>query len=148
MRVGYSLTTLLVLTASLLWSGAAVAGPTATISGSFGDACRDFAAHSSKDISHVVIHYVDGRVVKDESATTPDFSIDGGPGEEINFVLVKSGITQETFTCTATNSPPTAVLQINTPEGPRLEGGCGPFGNEFHCAGSPPGPAGRGRATS
>ena len=37
----------------------------ATITASFADSCRDFAAHSSKDISYVEIHYVGGGVVKE-----------------------------------------------------------------------------------
>src|SRR5688500_12410235 len=69
----------------------------ATITGSFADACRDFAAHSSKNISHVEIHYVDGRVVKDESISSPDHAIDGGAGDEIGFAVVKSGTTSEQF---------------------------------------------------
>ena len=104
---------LLALAMTLLWSATAVAKPEATITGEFGDSCRDFAAHSSKDISHVVIRYADGRVVNDESTTTPDYAIDGGPGEEIDSVDVKSGQTRETFTCTATNTPPTAVLEVH-----------------------------------
>ena len=87
----------------------------ATINASFGDACRDFAAHSSKDISHVEIHYADGRIVKDESTTTPDFSIDGGAGDEIDFASVKSGTTSETFACPRTSTPLTAVLEILVP---------------------------------
>ena len=85
---------------------------TATITGSFSDSCRDFAAHSSKDISHVVIRYADGRTVKDESTTTPDFLIDGAAGDEIDSATVKSGQTTETFTCSRTNSPPTAVVEV------------------------------------
>jgi hypothetical protein len=90
----------------------------ATITASFTDTCRDFSAHSTKDISHVEIHYVDGRVVKDETINRPDFSIDGGPGGEIAFAVVKSGTTSVRFDCTppATNSPPTALLEILTPE--------------------------------
>jgi hypothetical protein len=50
----------------------------ATINGAFADSCRDFAARSSKDISHVEIDYVSGLVVKDESISSPDYAIDGG----------------------------------------------------------------------
>lgn len=89
---------------------------TALISGEFGDSCRDFVAGSSKDISNVVIHFADGRVIKDESTATPRYSIDGGPGDEIGAIDVKSGTTTETFTCQATGSPPTAVLEILTRE--------------------------------
>lgn len=86
----------------------------AVITGEFSDSCRDFTAHSSKDISHVVIRYVDGRMVNDESTTTPDYAIDGSsPGDEIGSVDVKSGQTRESFTCTATNTPPTAVLEVH-----------------------------------
>jgi hypothetical protein len=88
----------------------------ATITGSFTEACRDFSARSSKDISHVEVHYGDGRVVKDESTRTPVYGIDGGPGDEIDFVKVKSGTTTETFTCPRTNGPPTALLEILTPD--------------------------------
>lgn len=94
----------------------------ATITASFADSCRDFATRSSKEISHVEIHYADGRVVKDESIGTPDFSIDGGFGEEIESVIVKSGTTSEQFDCAATNSAPLARLEIGTPEN-----GCGGF---------------------
>jgi hypothetical protein len=87
-----------------------------TITGSFTDLCRDFSAHSSKDISHVELHYVDGRVVKDERTTTPTYAIDGGPGDEIDFAKVKSGTTTETFTCSRTSGPPTALLEILTPD--------------------------------
>jgi hypothetical protein len=91
------------------------AAPTATISGSFEESCRRFVAHSSKDVSHVVIHYADGRVVKDEKTTSPDYSIGGPLGAPIASVDVKSGITTATFTCTATNSAPTALLEVRTP---------------------------------
>ena len=112
---------LVALIATLGWSAAAPAAPTATIEGSFGDSCRDFSAHSSKDISHVEIHFVDGRVVKDETTTTPDFAVDGGPGDEIDSATVKSGRTTQTFTCTRTNSPPTAVLEILVPSNCALQ---------------------------
>jgi hypothetical protein len=95
----------------------------ATITGSFTDTCWAFSAHSSKDISHVEIYYVDGRVVKDESTTTPDYTLDGGPGDEIDFAKVKSGTTTEIFTCSRTNGPPTALLEILTPH----DADCFPF---------------------
>lgn len=88
----------------------------ATITGSFADSCRDFATHSSKDVSHVEIHYADGRVVKDETIASPDHAIDGGAGEEIEFAIVKSGTTSERFECVQANSPPTAILEVKTPE--------------------------------
>jgi hypothetical protein len=87
----------------------------ATITGSFADSCRDFATHSSKDISHVELHYADGGVVKDESIDRPDYAIDGGAGDEIEFALVKSGTTIEQFECVSSNRAPTARLEIQTP---------------------------------
>ena len=108
------------LVATLAWlvqAPAASAAPGgnsgATITGEFADSCTDFSAHSSKDISHVEIHYADGGSVKDETTTSPDFSI--AADEEIDSVIVKSGTTSETFTCTISNSPPKAVLEIETP---------------------------------
>jgi hypothetical protein len=109
------------LIATLGWSAAAPAASTATIAGSFGDSCRDFSAHSSKDISHIEIHYADGRVVKDESTTAPDFALDGGAGDELDFASVKSGTTRQTFTCPRTNSPPTAILEILVPSNCALQ---------------------------
>ncbi len=114
------------LAAALVFSiGALAAGSNsaATITGSFRDSCRDFTTHATKvgsqqgkDISHVVIHYVDGRVVKDETIGRPDWAIDGGPGDEIDFARVKSGTTTADFACQRTNSPPTAILEVKTPE--------------------------------
>jgi hypothetical protein len=105
---------------ALVASAVSLAAPgrnsAATITGTFGDSCRDFAAHSSKDISHVEIHYADGRVVKDERIESPNHAIDGDAGDEIEFVKVKSGRTTETFACPRTNGPPTAVLEVKTPE--------------------------------
>ena len=96
----------------------------ASITGSFADSCRDFMTHATKfgsqqgkDISHVVIRYADGRVVKDETIDSPDFSVDGGPGAEIDSATVKSGTTSETFVCQRSTDPPTAILEVNTPEG-------------------------------
>ncbi len=85
--------------APLLMAGPVRAAPTATITGSFTDSCRDFAARSSKDISHVVINYADGRVVKDETIDSRDWSIDGGLGDEISSARVKSGRTVQPFDC-------------------------------------------------
>jgi hypothetical protein len=103
----------LALISTLGWSAVAPAAPTATVTGSFNDSCRDFEADSSKDISHVVIHYPDGRVVKDEDVDAPDFSIDGDAGDELDFVIVKSGTTTDQFGCQRppADSPPTAVLE-------------------------------------
>jgi hypothetical protein len=90
----------LVVMATLVWPVAALAAPTATVTGSFGDSCRDFEAASSKDISHAEIIYADGRVAKDENLNSPDFfSIDGDAGDEIDLVIVKSGTTREEFGC-------------------------------------------------
>lgn len=87
----------------------------ATITGEFSDACRDFTAHASKDISHVVIRYGDGSVVKDETIASRDFSVDGGPGDEIASVVVKSGTTSTSFPCQQQSAPPVATLEIFTP---------------------------------
>jgi hypothetical protein len=87
----------------------------ATITASFADSCRDFATHSSKDISHVVFHYADGRVVKDERICGHDYAVDGEAGDEIEFATVKSGTTTEQFDCEQSNGAPTALLEIQTP---------------------------------
>ena len=86
---------------------------TAPIRGSFADACRDFSAHSSKDISHVEIHYSDGRLVKDETIAGPEYAIDGGVGDEIEFAIVKSETTRERFDCVQANRPPTALTSAS-----------------------------------
>lgn len=115
------------LVATLAWTGAADAQPSgtgaATITGSFSDGCRDFTSHAAKldsqqgkDISYVEIHYVDGRVVKDETINRPDFSLDGAAGGEIDFAIVKSGTTSERFDCVQTNGSPTALLEVKTPQ--------------------------------
>jgi hypothetical protein len=52
------------------------------------------------------VHYADGRVVKDESIESPDYSIDGDASDEIDSAIVKSGTTTERFDCAASNSPP------------------------------------------
>lgn len=96
-------TLVLALIAMLAWAVAAEAAGTgnsaATITASFGDSCGDFAAHSSKDISHVEIHYADGRVLKDESVDGQGFSLDGVATDAIASVIVKSGTTAEAFGC-------------------------------------------------
>jgi hypothetical protein len=112
-----------VLVAILAWlvaAPAALATPgggnsAATITASFADSCRDFATHSSKDISYVDFHYVDGRLVKDESISSHDYAIDGGAGDELAFAIVKSGTTSEQFDCVQSNDAPTALLEIQTP---------------------------------
>ena len=87
----------------------------AAITGSFADTCRDFTAHSSKDISHVEIHYSDGRATKDDTTDAPDYALDGSAGEEIEFAIVKSGTTSERFECATQNGAPTAILEVKTP---------------------------------
>jgi hypothetical protein len=118
-RIGFPLLAL-ALAAALIFSVSGMAAPggnsAASIAGSFGDSCRDFAAHSSKDISHVVLRYADGRMVKDETIGSPDYSIDGASGDELEFAIVKSGTTTQTFNCTRPTSPPTAILEVKTPE--------------------------------
>jgi len=99
----------------------------ATITASFADSCQDFAAHSSKDISHVELHYADGRVVKDESISSHDYAIDGGAGDAIEFALVKSGTTSEQFDCVQSNGAPTARLEIKTPPIGQTVADCFPF---------------------
>ena len=107
----------LVFAAALAVAAVAAASPTpgngaATITGSFADGCRDFAARSSRDISYVELHYVDGRVAKRERINRRHYSIDGVAGDELDLALVKSGTTRTTFACPRTNSPPTAILEI------------------------------------
>jgi len=104
-------TTMVALTAALGFAVPAHAAPHATITGAFADACRSFTAGSTKDISHVEVHYTDGRVVKDEAVMAPGYSIDGGAGDEIDVAVVKSGTTTRTFRCDS-GSPPVAVLEI------------------------------------
>ena len=115
-----------VLVTALAWAGAAAGASgngSATITGSFSDSCRDFTSHATKvgsqqgkDISHVEIHYADGRGVKDETVGSPDYSLDGEAGGAIAFAIVKSGTTSERFDCAQENSPPTAQLEIKTPQ--------------------------------
>ncbi len=114
-REGFEKTVLMfLLVASPAW--AAPGGNSgATITGAFADACRDFTAHSTKDISHVEFHHVDGRVVKDEAIASPDFAHDGSAGDEIDFAVVKSGRTSEQFECAPASVAPTARLEIATP---------------------------------
>lgn len=104
-------TTMLALSAALLCAAPAHASSTAEITGSFTDACRDFSAHSTKDVSHVELRYADGRTVKDETIATPDYSLDGGAGDEIDVAVVKSGMTRDTFTCDHGGAP-VARLEI------------------------------------
>jgi hypothetical protein len=108
---------LVAIVASLAVMPVAVAAgnSAATITASFADSCRVFFAHSSKDISHVEFHYADGRVVKDESITKPDYAFRGGAGDGLSFVIVKSGTTSQQFDCVQINRAPTARLEIKTP---------------------------------
>ena len=107
-----------ILASSVAAHGAGPGNSDATITASFSDSCTDFEAHSSKDVSHVEIHYADGREVKDESIVSPDYSIAGNAGDEIDAAIVKSGTTTERFDCAASNSPPVAELEIKTPSEP------------------------------
>ena len=85
------------LASSVAAAGAEPGNSAATITASFGAACMDVQAHSSKDISHVEIHYTDGLVVKHEAIDDGDFSIDGD--DEVDFTIVKSGTASERFDC-------------------------------------------------
>jgi hypothetical protein len=114
--------TLMLLMAIPVWLVAASAAQSpsrgnsaATITGAFADSCRDFIAHSSKDISYIELQYVTGASVKDETINSHDHAIDGGPGDEIESATVKSGTTIEEFGCVPTNRAPTALLEIQTP---------------------------------
>ena len=91
-----------VLVATLTWAGAAIADSSgnsaATITGSFSDGCRDFtsratrlASQQGKDISYVELHHADGRIVKNETITRPDYAIDGEPGDELDVAKAGDG---------------------------------------------------------
>jgi len=122
------------LVAMLAWLAAspeATANPggrnsAATITAAFTDSCRAFVAQSSKDISHVELHYVDGRTVKDESIGGPEYAIEGGAGDELALAIVKSGITSRQFECIRSSGAPVALLEIRTPAGQDF-GGCFDF---------------------
>ncbi|MDQ4096409.1 MAG: hypothetical protein M3144_00865 [Actinomycetota bacterium] len=73
----------------------------------FGSDGTDFVATSSKDISHVEVHFAGGRVVTDESTTSPNFSYDGN--DPISSVVVKSGTTTLSFTA----APPECHVEEN-----------------------------------
>ena len=114
------LTVILVAILAVLGAAPAAQAPSrgksaATITGAFADSCRDFTAHSSKDISYVELHYLAGPAVRNESINSPDHAIDGGAGDEIEFAMVKSGTTIEEFPCVPSNRAPTALLEIQTP---------------------------------
>jgi hypothetical protein len=110
----------------------------ATISAAFADSCRAFIAHSSKDISHVVLRYADGRVVKNESIGGPDYEIEGGAGDVLQAAIVKSGTTSQPFECAPANRPPAARLEIKTPTGNSLEGCFDFFAGGLMCEQSTP----------
>src|SRR5688500_5894275 len=108
---------ILVVAVTLAWSSVTFARPgdsDASIAGSVSDSCRNFESTSTKDISHVEIHYADGRVIKDESNRTHNFSFDGSAGDEIDYAIVKSGTTNEQFPCQGDRMP-VALMEINTP---------------------------------
>lgn len=111
------ITTLLLVAASGVLPAPVGAVPGAAITGAFADACRSFTAHSSKDISHVEVHYADGRVVKNEAIDSRDYALHGSATDEITSVVVKSSTTRVTFSCTRPSSPPTAYLEILVHEG-------------------------------
>ena len=90
---------------------ASAARSDATITASFADSCRDVVVSSTKDISHVVLHYADGRRVKDETASGHEYALDGALGDELSGVDVKSGQTLQSFGCQANAQPPVAVLE-------------------------------------
>lgn len=119
---------------------------TARITASFADSCRDVTAHSSRDIWYVELHYVDGRVVRDQTIDGHDWATDGGPGDEIDFAKVKSGRTIEEFTCDPGNGAPTARLEIQTPPVDQSLEHCYDFGNALVCEQSNPRTAWTGRA--
>ena len=48
--------------------------------------------------------------------TSPDYAIDGAAGGEIDSAVVKSGTTTESFDCVLETRPPTAILEVKTPE--------------------------------
>jgi hypothetical protein len=110
----------------------------ATITGSFADSCRDFAAHSSKDISYVKLYYADGRVVKHEHVNSHHYAIDGEAGDELTFARVKSGTTIQEFTCEPSNEAPTARLEIHTPPVDQVIGHCYDFSDGLICEQSIP----------
>lgn len=113
-------------------AAAAADNSAASIAGSFGDACRDFSTHASKDISHIELRYADGRVAKHETIDSPDHSIDGTAGDALESASVKSGTTVQTFTCPRTNAPPTAILEVET------RADCFYFGTYLYCHPEPP----------
>ena len=110
----------------------------ATIEAAFSNACRAFAARSSKDISYVELHYVDGRVVKDEAVGRPDYAVEAGPGDALEIAIVKSGTTATLFECGVENRPPVAHLEIATPAERTIEGCFDFFAGGLMCEQSTP----------
>jgi hypothetical protein len=110
----------------------------ATIEAAFSSSCRAFAARSSKDISHVELHYLDGRVVKDEAVRGPDYAVEGGAGEALELAIVKSGTTATLFECGVENRPPVARLEIATPAERSIEGCFEFFAGGLMCEQSTP----------
>ena len=96
------------------------------------------AARSSKDISHVELHYVDGRVVKDESIGAHDYALEGDPGDELELAIVKSGTTSTLFECGTENRAPVARLEIATPADRTIEGCFDFFAGGLLCEQSTP----------
>ncbi len=97
---------ILLMTMGVVTAAAADPSPKsqAQISVTFSADCTDFTAGSSKDISFVEVHFSDGTVVKDESMASPQYS--SGGGDLIGSVVVKSGTTEQTFTCEVVEVPP------------------------------------------
>ena len=110
----------------------------ATIVAAFSDSCRAFATRSSKDISHVDLHYVDGRVLKDESVGAPEYALEGDPGDELELAIVKSGTTSTLFECGVQNHVPAARLEIATPADRTIEGCFDFFAGGLMCEQSTP----------
>lgn len=110
----------------------------ATITGEFGDSCRDFVARSTRRISRVEIHYADGDVVTHDRIRRHDYAIDGGVGDEIAYVRVTSGRTVEELECVQSHAPPSALLEIEIPAGSTLAGCYDFFSGGLICEQSSP----------
>jgi hypothetical protein len=110
----------------------------AVIAAAFSDSCRAFVAKSSKDISHVDLYYLDGRVVKDETIGAPGYAVDGDPGDELEAAIVKSGTTSTMFECGMQNRAPVARLEVATPADRTIEGCFDFFAGGLICEQSTP----------
>jgi hypothetical protein len=76
----------------------------AQISGSFSADCTDFTATSDKDLSHVVLYYVDGTSTKVETFADPkSYSVNGSA--PMNAAEVKAGTSDVTFPCSPSQDP-------------------------------------------